>query len=149
MTSLSAFEQNVCLRARFSYLKGWSMTRADVTVGRRRAELVRGAFGLLAEYPHGVHKNILMREMQKRFPPREGELTPTSRNRNAYTGHVGWGTSDAAAGPDGHGVGWIRKSGDGHWSITPAGRQALEIFPDANEFMAEIKRLKALLKKSV
>jgi hypothetical protein len=123
------------------------MIEANGTAGKqRRAELVRGAFELLAEYSNGVHKNVLLRELQKRLPPRPNELTPTSRNRNAYTGHVGWGTSEAATGPDGEGAGWIRKSGDGHWAITLAGRQALEAFPDADGFMTEIKRLKALLR---
>lgn len=113
----------------------------------RRAELVRGTFELLAEHPHGIHKDLLIREMQKRFPPLDAELKPTSRNRNAYTAHIGWGTSEASTGRDGQGVGWMKKSGNGHWSITEKGRQALETFPDAEQFMAEIKRLKALQRK--
>lgn len=125
------------------------MAEVNGTVGGgRRAELVRGAFEVLAEYSHGIRKDVLLREMRERFPPQEAELRRTSRNRDVYTGHVGWGTSEAAAGRDGLGIGWVRKSGDGHWTITEAGRHALDAFPDAESFMAEIKRLKALKKEA-
>lgn len=99
---------------------------------QRRAVLVRGALELLAEHPMGLRRTEVAAQLKQQIPPLPKEAEPTESGRDRYLLGVTWGTS---LGPTK--AGWMVKDGAGRWSITAAGREALERHPDPVEFWEE------------
>ena len=102
----------------------------------RRAVLVRGAIELLAEHPLGLRRQEVGELLKERIAPLPGELEVTAaEGRDRYMLNIGWGTSTGPTQAE-----WMVKDGAGRWSITMAGREALDRYPDPAEFWAASKR---------
>jgi hypothetical protein len=109
---------------------------ANSSTLRRTSQLVLGLFELLAEHPEGLHYKEAVDALQERLPPTAYERTSgTADGRSRYQVSLGFHTSGPVK------YGWLNKN-SGVWSLTLAGREALERFrgvPDA--YGAEAARL--------
>jgi hypothetical protein len=102
----------------------------------RRAALVRGTLELLAEHPLGLRRQEVGKLLKVRITPSPNELEITAtEGRDRYMLNIGWGTSTGPTQAE-----WMVKDGAGRWTITRAGREALERYPDPVEFWAASKR---------
>lgn len=77
-------------------------------------------------------------EVERRFPLNDYEAEPVPSGAGRR-GRVNW----TFRSDDLRKAGWLLKSpdGDGRWSVTPDGRDALKRLPDATEFTDEARRL--------
>ena len=104
----------------------------------RRALLVRAVLQLLAGQRMGLRRAEVAVRLKQQIPPLPAEAEPAASaapgasaepGRDRYMLGIGWGTS---VGPTK--AGWMVKDGTGRWSITAAGHEALERYPDPVKF---------------
>ncbi|GLW96454.1 hypothetical protein Misp02_05410 [Microtetraspora sp. NBRC 16547] len=112
----------------------------------RMATLMRELFVILSEHSDAVHKDVVIKELRRRHPPRPAELEPTSGDRDVYSHRVEWGVTDVSTGSLGNENGWATKM-RGPWAITQKGRQALAMYVDAEVFWHEARELRRRYKR--
>lgn len=105
----------------------------------RQGELLRGVFNILYEEQNGLRKRDVISRLMQELPPTEHEREPASPDRPALSRYqilTDWSTVDAKK------SGWMLKESYGHWSLTDAGRQAFNEFPDPLSFFQEASKWK-------
>ena len=99
----------------------------------RRALLLKTVLEILRDAGTRVPQSQVLEEVRRRVALNPHELSLDKSGLPRYDRAVGFHTGDAAT------VGWASKIGG--WSITDAGIEALETYPDAEELFAELRRL--------
>ena len=99
----------------------------------RRGLLLKTALEILRDAGTRVPQSQVLEEVRRRVTLNPHELSLDKSGLPRYDRAVGFHTGDAAT------VGWASKIGG--WSITDAGIEALETYPDADELFAELRRL--------
>ena len=99
---------------------------------------------LLATNGPSMRYQDVMETLREQLKPSGEDLETTSNGSEKWWNYIAWG----ATGLSGSGAEWITKDGGGVWTITDAGRQALEEFPDPKDFRAESNRIYAELYKA-
>lgn len=96
---------------------------------RRRGELVRGVFRVLAEFPDGLPAKDLLTRLRSVVPPTPFEDSdyPARPGVRRYEKIVRFSTIKAVK------AGWLVKE-KGRWSLTDEGRKALGTYQDPQEF---------------
>lgn len=98
----------------------------------RRELLFKAALEALRDWGTQVSRAQVMAEIPRRLDLTPYELAPNVRGRPRYDTHLGFLIAGAAT------VGWASKLGG--WSITDAGIEALDEFPDPSNLNAELNR---------
>jgi 5-methylcytosine-specific restriction protein B len=98
----------------------------------RRDLLLRAALEALRDSGTKLSRPQVMEEVRRRLDLTPYELEPNARGLPRYHTHLGFLVAGAAT------VGWASKLGG--WSITDAGIEALDDFPDASQLNAELDR---------
>lgn len=103
---------------------------------RRQGELVRGVFDILSREPEGLPVKEVMARLERLVPPTEFEKSsyPNHPNVRRFEKIVRFSTITAVK------AGWLTKN-TGIWSLTDAGRHALDQFKDPADFYQESVRL--------
>lgn len=103
---------------------------------RRAGELVRGVFQVLMRAPDAIPAREVIRRLESLVPPTQFELSsyPNNPNSRRYDKIVRFSTITAVK------AGWLVKS-KGSWSLTDAGREAFNRYPDPDAFSREAQRL--------
>ena len=98
----------------------------------RRGLLFKTALEILRDAGTKIPQSQVLEELQSRVRLTPYELSLDKSGRPRFDRAVGFHTGDAAT------VGWASKLGG--WSITDAGIEALETYPDADELFTELRR---------
>jgi len=108
---------------------------AEIT-RRRSGEMVRGVFKLLSAHPEGLPAKSVLEKLTEIVSPTEFEKTTYPRRPDVrrYEKIVRFSTIGPVK------AGWLVKD-KGLWTLTDAGRNAYEQFPDPEQFMREASRL--------
>lgn len=108
---------------------------AEITK-RRSGELVRGVFRILLKHPDGLAAKQVLQILEQQVPPTEFEDStyPSRPTVRRYEKIVRFSTITAVK------AGWLVKS-KGSWSLSDAGRAALEKYRDPEDFNLEARRL--------
>ena len=99
----------------------------------RRGLLLKTALEILRDAGTKVPQGQVLEEVRRQVALTPHELSLDKSGLPRYDRAVGFHIGDAAT------VGWASKIGG--WSITDAGIEALETYPDADELFAELRRL--------
>lgn len=99
----------------------------------RRSLLLKTAMEILRDAGTKVHPSQVLEEIQRRIDLNPRELSKDKSGAARFDRAVGFDTGYAAT------VGWVSKIGG--WSITDAGIEALETYPEPDELQAEFNRL--------
>ena len=99
----------------------------------RRGLLLKTALEILRDAGTKVPQGQVLEEIRRQVALTPQELSLDKSGLPRYDRAVGFHVGDAAT------VGWASKIGG--WSITDAGIEALETYPDADELFAELRRL--------
>ncbi|MDR7450005.1 MAG: restriction endonuclease [Armatimonadota bacterium] len=96
---------------------------------RRRGELVRGVFRVLADFPDGLPAKDVLARLRSIVPPTPFEESdyPGRPGVRRYEKIVRFSSIKAVK------AGWLVKE-RGRWSLTDEGRKALETYQDPQEF---------------
>ena len=105
------------------------MTEEEV----RRSLLLKTAMEILRDAGTKVHPSQVLEEIQHRVDLNLRELSKDKSGAPRFDRAVGFDTGYAAT------VGWVSKIGG--WSITDAGIEALETYPEPDDLQAEFNRL--------
>jgi restriction system protein len=107
----------------------------EVTV-RRRGELVRGVFRVLADHPDGLPAKDVLAQLRAIVPPTPFEDSdyPDRPGVRRYEKIVRFSSIKAVK------AGWLVKE-RGRWSLTDEGRKALARYQDPEQFEREADRL--------
>lgn len=100
---------------------------------RRKGELLRGLFAILARAPDGLPANQALAELAQAIPPTDYEAGNYESGRR-YEKIVRFGTVPCVK------AGWLRKH-KGRWRLTEAGEAALTQFADPEKFSQQAMRL--------
>lgn len=108
---------------------------AEVTA-RRRGELVRGVFRVLAQFPDGLPAKDVLTRLRSVVPPTPFEDSdyPARPGVRRYEKIVRFSTIKAVK------AGWLIKE-KGRWLLTDEGRKALEAYQDPEEFERQVDKL--------
>lgn len=108
---------------------------AEIT-RRRRGELVRGVFEILAPEAEGLPAKDFLRQLQGNVPPTafENSTYPDRPNVRRYDKIVRFSTVAAVK------AGWLIKD-KGQWSLTDEGVRAVRDIPEPERFMLTADRL--------
>lgn len=108
---------------------------AEIT-RRRRGELVRGVFEILAPEAEGLPAKEVLRQLQGNVPPTafENSTYPDRPNVRRYDKIVRFSTVAAVK------AGWLIKD-KGQWSLTDEGVRAVRDIPEPERFMLTADRL--------
>ena len=108
---------------------------ADVT-RERQGEILQNVFGVLKEAPNGLEAKDVIAAVEERMQvtPFEDADYPDHPGVRRFPKLVRFATITAVK------AGWLVKE-DGTWSLTDAGAEALEQFPEPEELMRESVRL--------
>lgn len=108
---------------------------AEVTA-RRRGELVRGVFRVLAQFPDGLPAKDVLTRLRSVVPPTPFEDSdyPARPGVRRYEKIVRFSTIKAVK------AGWLVKE-KGRWLLTDEGRKALEAYQDPEEFERQVDKL--------
>ena len=98
----------------------------------RRSLLLKTALEILRDAGTKVPQSQVLEELQRRVRLTSYELSVDNSGLPRFDRAVGFHTGDAAT------AGWASKLGG--WSITDAGIEALETYPDADELFTELRR---------
>jgi restriction system protein len=109
----------------------------------RQGKALRTMAQIVSEHESGIHASEVIAELERRMPPEGEELGqydshPDKSKLGVQAMFVSTGLVKA---------GWVRKL-NGTWMITDEGRSALEKYPLAAEFHAELRRLYRLWRNS-
>jgi 5-methylcytosine-specific restriction protein B len=104
-----------------------------VEEGVRRGLLLKTALEILRDAGTKVPQSKVLEELRRKVTLTPHELSRDKSGLPRYDRAVGFHTGDAAT------IGWASKIGG--WSITDAGIEALETYPDADELFAVLRRL--------
>jgi 5-methylcytosine-specific restriction protein B len=100
---------------------------------RMRGELLlKTGLEVLRDSGTKLPRSQVMEEVRRRLDLTPHELSTDQRGRPGYVNRLGWAIGGAAT------IGWASKLGG--WSITDAGIEALDDFPDASQLNAELDR---------
>jgi len=99
----------------------------------RRSLLIKAAMEVLREHGGKMHPTEVLNEIGRRITLTPRELSLDNSGAPRFDRAVGFDTGYAAT------VGWTSKIGG--WSITDAGIEALETYPEADELWTEFNRL--------
>lgn len=97
----------------------------------RRGLLLKTALEILRDAGMKVPQSQVLEELRRRVQLTPYELSLDNSGLPRFDRAVGFHTGDAAT------VGWASKLGG--WSITDAGIEALETYPDADELFTELR----------
>lgn len=102
---------------------------------RRTFEQIYGLAKVLAEHDAPVSPTDAVEETKNYCPPLENELTINKSGNERYRSNLRWWSVELSK------IGWMFK-GDkgGEWQLTDVGRAALEAYPEAQAFGAEMHR---------
>jgi 5-methylcytosine-specific restriction protein B len=98
----------------------------------RRGLLLKTALEILRDAGTKVPQSQVLEELQRRVQLTPHELSLDNSGLPRFDRAVGFHTGDAAT------AGWASKLGG--WSITDAGIEALETYPDADQLFTEVRR---------
>ncbi|MBI4701066.1 MAG: Mrr restriction system protein [Deltaproteobacteria bacterium] len=103
---------------------------------RRGGELLQGVFRILRQAPDGMRKQDVLARLPSEVAPTDFESTeyPKRPGVRRYEKIVQFMTIGPVK------AGWMLKA-KGHWTLTDAGRKALEQYPDPERFTREAARL--------
>jgi 5-methylcytosine-specific restriction protein B len=99
----------------------------------RRSLLLKTAMEILRDAGRKMPSNQVLEEVQRRVDLNPRELSRDKSGAPRFDRAVGFDTGYAAT------IGWVSKIGG--WSITDAGIEALETYPEPDELQAEFNRL--------
>jgi 5-methylcytosine-specific restriction enzyme B len=99
----------------------------------RRGLLVKTVLEVLRDAGTKVPQNQVLEDLRRRVQLTPYELSLDNSGRSRWETALGWHSGGAAT------MGWRSKIGG--WSITDAGIDALETYPDANDLFREMQRL--------
>ena len=99
----------------------------------RRSLLLKTTLEILRDASTKMHPSQVLEEIQRRVDLNSRELSKDKSGAPRFDRAVGFDTGYAAT------VGWVSKIGG--WSITEAGIEALEAYPEPDELQAEFNRL--------
>ena len=99
----------------------------------RRDLLIKTVLDILRDAGSKVPPSQVLDELRRRLELTSYELSVDNSGLQRYNRAVGFHTLEAAT------IGWMSKISG--WSITEAGIEALETYPDADELFAELRRL--------
>lgn len=109
------------------------MAKKGVT--RNRTGLIlQTLFKLLVEHPDGIQAKDAIKKVASQLTLTEHELGEYQSGGRRFDKILRFTTVDAVK------AGWMRKN-KGLWSITDEGQEALDLFPDAEDFYSEVSRL--------
>ncbi|MGI8519430.1 MAG: AAA family ATPase [Actinomycetota bacterium] len=96
---------------------------------RRRGEIVRGVFEVLADEPNGLQVLEVIERVRELVPPTPFEVAewPNHPGQQRYGKHLRFHTIVAVK------AGWLVKE-HGIWRLTSEGREALRVYADPEEF---------------
>ena len=100
------------------------------TAAERRNRRLREALVFLEPRPAGASKFEILEHVGTAVPPEGEDLELYKSGPVKWESAFLWYTTDMAR------AGWLLKDGAGHWSITDEGRQALALYPDADDMRA-------------
>lgn len=102
---------------------------------KRRGELLRSVFDVLAEHPDGIKARDVLKEVEQRLGPTEFEqATYEGSDTRRFEKSIRFVTINAVK------AGWMVKEA-GIWAPTDAGLAAHEKIPDPEQFVLEAQRL--------
>lgn len=107
----------------------------------RTGHLLRNLFLILKEEPDGLAAKETLALLAQRVPPNEYEAGEYDTGGRRYEKIVRFATVDAVK------AGWMRKL-KGVWTLTDLGEEALEQYPEPDEFYREATRLYRMWKKT-
>ncbi len=99
----------------------------------RRSLLLKTVMEVLRDHGGKMHPSKVLEEINRRITLTPRELSLDNSGLPRFDRAVGYDTGYAAT------IGWTSKIGG--WSITDAGIEALETYPDPDELQAEFNRL--------
>jgi 5-methylcytosine-specific restriction protein B len=99
----------------------------------RRGLLVKTALESLRDAGTKVPQNQVLEDLRRRVQLTAYELSLDNSGRSRWETALGWHSGGAAT------IGWMSKIGG--WSITDAGIEALETYPDPSDLFRELQRL--------
>jgi 5-methylcytosine-specific restriction enzyme B len=99
----------------------------------RRGLLVKTVLEILREAGTKIPQAQVLEELRRRVELTPHELSLNNSGHSRWETALGWHSGGAAT------IGWMSKIGG--WSITDAGIEALETYPDAYDLWTELQRL--------
>jgi len=99
----------------------------------RRDLLIKTVLEILRDAGTKIPPSQVLDELRGRLELTSYELSVDNSGMQRYNRAVGFHTLEAAT------IGWMSKIGG--WSITDAGIEALEAYPDASDLWTELQRL--------
>ncbi len=99
----------------------------------RRGLLVKTVLEILRDAGTKVSQSQVLDELRRRVELTPHELSLNNSGNSRWETALAWHSGGAAT------IGWMSKTGG--WSITDAGREALETYPDADVLFRELQRL--------
>jgi 5-methylcytosine-specific restriction enzyme B len=99
----------------------------------RRSLLLKTAMEILRDHGSKMHQSKVLEQIRQRIELTPRELSLDNSGVPRFDRAVGFDTGYAAT------IGWTSKIGG--WSVTDAGIEALETYPDPDELQAEFNRL--------
>src|ERR1700739_3559053 len=99
----------------------------------RRSLLLKTAMEILRDHGGKMHQSKVLEQIRQRIELTPRELSLDNSGVPRFDRAVGFDPGHAAT------IGWTSKIGG--WSVTDAGIEALETYPDPDELQAEFNRL--------
>lgn len=101
----------------------------------RTGARLRGVLQHLSDHGPTESAKQILASLEPLLEPNDAELEIRSNGEPIWLNDVQWQTTNLVK------AGWMTKDGRGNWTITDAGRGALEEFPDSTAFHSEANRL--------
>lgn len=95
---------------------------------------LRGVLQYLADHEGTASRQTLIDAVEPLLPANDEELVERSNGTSKWLNDLLFQTTNLVK------AGWMTKDGSGTWTITDAGRAALQEFPDSTEFHRESNR---------
>ncbi len=102
---------------------------------------LRGVARYLADHGGTAYRREILDYAGSLLPPDERERELRSNGQAVWENDVVWQTTNLVK------AGWMTKDGNGTWTLTQAGREALDQYPDPTEYHRESNRRFAEWKK--
>ncbi|WP_431868886.1 McrB family protein [Nocardiopsis eucommiae] len=97
------------------------------------SRITRALFEVLSEHPEGLHKNSVQERVRDSIPDLETGWVKVVEGTTTPSMHMGWIATEAVK------AGWIRKDGNGTWTLTGAGLHILSEASDGSELYRLIR----------